>query len=296
MQKGMTSNVTEQRRYDDGVVLTAIRKDSRKWEHFKDYLEAAITASRRTRFMINTQALGSIILYIALLNSWPSNWMRDRIATLADLKSDYAKRVLAHSNANLKSVDAADSNDISELRKWMIRAYGENSFSISVPGLGISFDINHAALVGGIAMSILLILLRFALIAEARCIALYFAKAQYYGEVDEAYDLLSMYQVLTVPPQGLSDHVSSFTTRLTHLLVYLPATIYVIWIVFDTINVQSGSDISLSHTQARLLEGWFFMLVVISLTFEVSRRRKDLRVIWKMSASRRFGSTDGGIA
>lgn len=94
--------------------------------------------------------------------------------------------------------------DYDHLRKYvenLERVRTDKVLSVTVPFFGIVFDINDLGMFAGITFAIALLLFRFSLIRELRNVRLVFKQAQTVEHLELCYNMLSMQQVLTIPPQ-----------------------------------------------------------------------------------------------
>jgi len=146
-----------------------------------------------------------------ILLKFPAHYVRDTTIgnTTREPKGRQVRAVVWEniSRAELSSAIRRLSNfqchNEGELQ-WLLtnlkKAHIDNALLIEMPFLGISFDVNSLALISGLAFSIIYFLLYFSLSREQKNITLLFKIHRERGiHSRDIYQLLSMYQVLTVP-------------------------------------------------------------------------------------------------
>ncbi|MBK9416177.1 MAG: hypothetical protein IPN62_02545 [Flavobacteriales bacterium] len=147
-----------------------------------------------------------------LLNGWMAAnvWVRFPAHAIQERRAGSPHRVVDWSAIDKQEMGIA-INRLATLRchddrelQWILtnlhKAQVDNAMLIEVPILGLSFDINSLAIISGLAFMILYFLLFYSLSRELKNITLLF---RIHRERDitsrDIYQLLSMYQVLTIP-------------------------------------------------------------------------------------------------
>src|SRR5689334_4830640 len=130
----------------------------------EDYLNAAGDAAQRTRTVTFVLVVASVLALACLLNSLQSTWMRQRIAKVAQADSSYSRRLLGIGSTDPLTPDHLLHHEA--LYKAIIESYVGTALTVRVPLLGITFDINDLALLGGFSFLVLLIWFRFAMLRE----------------------------------------------------------------------------------------------------------------------------------
>src|SRR5215471_8618949 len=125
------------------------------------YLDAAADASKRTRTVILTVVVASVLAFVGFLNSIDHNWMLQRVRATSAQSSDYLKK---------KFPDVTDPDALKQSHDLfydaLMKAYVNNSYTIHVPFFGVSLDVNDLALLSGVAFIVLTLLFRFCLARE----------------------------------------------------------------------------------------------------------------------------------
>lgn len=172
--------------------------------------------------------------------------------------------------------------------QWMLtnlhKAQMDNAMLIEVPILGLSFDVNSLAVISGMSFMILYFLLYYSLSRELKNIKLLFRIHRERGVTSrDIYQLLSMYQVLTIPrsidrflspthkklAEDLMDLHADQNKRkrwLPMVPVVLPFMVWCTVFLYDLITKAAGSatNPSLTNTSA-VLSGIIGCFVLISL-------------------------------
>lgn len=208
----------------------------------RDYLEAASEASKRTRVIIITIAVASVLTFAGFLNSLDNSWMLQRVVKIADPGSNYMPT---------KFPEIGDVVHREALRKELltagVRSYFENTYSIRVPFFGITFDVNDLGLIGGLGFAILLILFRLSLARELDNLTLLFEEAKSDKDLPTFYNLLAMRQVLSTPPL-LGKEVSKTFRIIPKVIPVLPTFMLTIILANDIRTYHLGAALSLPHT------------------------------------------------
>lgn len=152
-----------------------------------------------------------------------------------------------------------DPNTFSDTKKEfysaLMKSYVDNTFTIKVPFFGITFDVNDLGLLSGFAFLILLILFRFSLMREYENTYLAFEAVEDDKEIlVPFYNLLSMRQVLTIPPilkpiPGMQ-HREGFrwATIIPKILSFLPFGTLTVVVINDFLTQNIGDILSSGHT------------------------------------------------
>lgn len=82
----------------------------------------------------------------------------------------------------------------------LVKSAAETKYTVHVPFFGVAFDINDVGILGGVALSAVLILLRLSLRSQIVSLRVGFKKAFGWNEEAEFYDVLAARQVFIFPP------------------------------------------------------------------------------------------------
>jgi len=217
------------------------------------YLDAAADASKRTRTVIITLVVASVLSFAGFLNSIDQNWMLARVRATSSPNSVYFKKKFPQLEENSDEAKQGHSMFYDALMK----AYVNNTFTIHVPFFGISFDVNDLGLLSGVAFLILLLLFRFCLARELDNLRVGFQKADREGRLDTFYLLLAMRQVLSMPrtdwpigrrASGNRKKPGLIVRVVPKSLAWLPVIVLAVVIAHDLLTFPYGNAVSTNHT------------------------------------------------
>lgn len=246
----------------------------------QDYLEASSDATKRTRIVLLTMVVASVLAAIGVLNSLQNSWMQGRIIAYQHPDSSYATALLGdyHPDANPQKQRLYEARYM-QLYAAAARGYVETN-SVHIPFFGVNCDINDLGIVSGFALVIILIWFRLCIRVEIENLNLSFTESRHLGQLPEFYRLLAMRQVMTTPrvPGRL---VHRFYLIAPIALCIIPAAVYVVLSIHDYLTRYVGDDLNMQiHTDIVLsLEG-LFSAVILWFTFQAWRRWRRLDQAW----------------
>jgi hypothetical protein len=225
----------------------------------EDYLEASSEASKRTRVIMVSIVVASVLTFAGFLNSLEQNWMLQRVQASALPNSPYVKRKFP----NISDPEIM-KKDQEVFYSALVNSYVNNTYTIRVPFFGITFDVNDLGLIGGISFIVLLLLFRFSLVRELDNLILSFEEAKQVKELPAFYNLLAMRQVLTVPPTKGRESVGVLMFA-PKILSFLPLIVLSIVIGHDFMTYDVGAAINVVHTVLLYIFTaalWAFVMIV----------------------------------
>jgi hypothetical protein len=268
-----------------------------------DYIALVDEASARVRRVIYVMVVASALIAAAAWNYRTSSWDNLRLAvvdfaaahlgeeperTTADSEQAY---LLPYAKAYVKALhkewkpDAATKAALLDRQKTMQHGFDDTYGHIKVPILGIGFNANDIGLVGGFGLMVVVFVLVLSMMRERANIRHAFAKAILERCVPDVYRVVSMSQVLTVPP-GLiaSQRVQPWLNRIHKALFALPAAVQILVVYVDIQTFHYGWAISRFNTLVELIGGGAFLLGILILTVWcfVESAKKDR--IWDIVA------------
>jgi hypothetical protein len=227
----------------------------------QDYLDATSDASNRTRSVIITMVVASVLIFGALINSFQHQWMLERLKALDSPQSPYTQKKIGPYPEvgrfpTRQAYEAAVTNYNERYHSFydaVARSYVENALSTKVPLFGFSIDANDLGILGGIAFVVILIMYRFCLTREVENIRIAHEEAKRFDQLWEFYTVLSMRQVFTIPP--------SRTIKRDRLLRWTPKTICTIPLIIH--SVVTGHDLYTNNI-GKLINGFHNLFLFTS--------------------------------
>ena len=190
-----------------------------------DFVEAAGTSSARSRWVFLIMIIFSIVVFTAFLNSRKGNWIGSRLKVVqyavnnfADVKAlseaDDFREKDSHAlhtpiERSAKFLQIYNIQEREEAKLWLqgyIQSRQRHIQIVSVPILGLSFDVNDLGFLSGMAFVILLLMLRYSMSREYTNVKLVFKKAKAADCLEDCYQLMSMTQIFTLPPSNEEPH------------------------------------------------------------------------------------------
>jgi hypothetical protein len=242
----------------------------------KDYVEASSEAATRTRRVTVVLMIASVLMFSGLLNSTYSSWKRQRMEALESVDSDYVKRRLGPppSSAEDYSMYVARYN---QLYSAALKDYVENAYTIRIPFFGIAIDTNDLGPLGGLALSVILVLYRTSITREIDNLRISFEGAEAQNRLHTFYYLLAMRQVLTFPNIHGKER-SRFMLIAPKILIFTPLTIYSMIVLYDYYSFALyGFTYKVIVT---MIQDAFFFAAVIVITFMIFIRLREIDKIW----------------
>ena len=263
-----------------------------------DLLSAASASTSRSRATVFILTGASIIAFAAAWKAMPFSWQRARVRS-ATAALDYLtqkqcptafKDLDKRIQGRLATIGVIDEvswcnhlkvgQQLAEARGFFddkhARAYlnvlEKNSIetvaSVHLPIFGVTFDVNDLGMFGGIGFAVLLVTLRLTLNREVQNLRAVFDVANRGGRPEEAYQYLSMSQVMTVPA-ALGSRLQPkpfFWVRAPMLLIWLPCLVQSTIFINDFATMPLGQISSPPLTLVTLLMSFASVIVILILT------------------------------
>jgi hypothetical protein len=245
----------------------------------KDYVDASSSAAKRTRSVTAVVMIASVLMFSGLLNSFQNSWKQQRVRALGNIHSDYVK-------AKLGVPPPLDTEEYSQyvahynqLYSAALKDYLENAYSIRIPFFGISIDVNDLGPIGGLALTVILILYRTSITREIDNLRLSFEGAKEQNQLSTLYYLLAMHQVLTFPNiRGRTR--SNFMRIAPKVLVFIPLTIYSMIVLYDFYTLAVMSIYAFVQVSITVLQETLFCVATTVITIMIFKRLKEIDEIW----------------
>jgi len=171
---------------------------------------------------------------------------------------------------------------INLLKSWE-KTELENVYLIRVPFFGVTFDINDLGIWSGIAFIIILFMFRFSLAREVKNVKYVFKIAKRFNVLETYYDLMSMYQVFTVPSSKDNDKIK-FVGKLPKYLFSLPFLVYSSVSINDIVTYMAGLSISASNTYITIGVSFILLLIIFKSTCSCYKIWNEMNNEWKKQA------------
>lgn len=264
------------------------------------YVNAVTESSRRTGTAMYLLLVASVVIFAAYWNVRPGGWTASRI-----MKSETALHYFPWDDKKNEALPAKEKAALAEARhfaemfnlltraeleadiKFHTERYREQSV-ISIPIFNIQVDVSDLGMLGGFTFVNLLILLRLSVGRELANLKFAFDEAERRQQTRAVYHLLSMHQVLSVPPhQGAM--IGRFWSKTNRALLLLPLLIQSLVFKNDWQTREYGMALNTANTYAQITAGVCFWLLTAMLTALSFRIWEQYDAEWKSQSARLFG-------
>ncbi len=253
------------------------------------YVSVFVTSSNRVRHAILTITTVAILMFICFKNTVPGNWTDSRLKlarTARDCRSwepDAVARCPGNSlvpravrwvnDRGLRSEQAVEER-IAEIEKLRV----ERITTLSVPAIGVAFDVNDTGFFGSIALTILMIMLFFAMARQHENLVLALWKVRQIMKTEPGthlqgesrsnliYHVLAMSQHFSRPPTLAHWRKRRATASLTNVLVFIPLMVQIILLSHDLHTQDLGMLFSPTWTVVSLTTQVCASLIILFLT------------------------------
>jgi hypothetical protein len=263
-----------------------------------DYLSAARTASDRARNVTIVLTVASVVMLVGMLNSLYHSWAARRLLECANPDSSYVTdnigpapnpalaRYQQHPKLYLEE-RARFEERYRDLNAELTKSYVETAFGVRVPLFGIFLDINDLGALGGFGLLIILFMFDYSVRQETENLKVGFERALADKELESFYDLLAMYQLLTVP---LRKHKQSraASAALPKAICVLPILVQLSVVGHDVYTNPTGEALDALHNTILLVCEMTWLFLMVPLTYWTTRRLCEVDRIWDQWALVRF--------
>jgi len=259
------------------------------------YLDRVNEASARVRQTLYVLVTASIVIFAAVWDTqstgWPYQravisqaeykyfgWDTKKEAELSSNKAqkaqlDLFRRSKQYANLSGHWDQKFDTQTITEMRMHVkaladaaSKSYADLTI-IKVPVFGVAIDVNDFGTLGGFVFVATLTILSLSLFRQHSNLKIAFSTAIGAQQLGTCYKLLSMSQVLTIPPAWGHQHdwraKLSFLPRLLYLL---PLGVQLFVFLNDRNSFNSGSVISPEHAAANRLWSTVSLIIIALIT------------------------------
>ena len=238
-------------------------------------------------------------MLVGMLNSLYHSWSARRVLLASDSNGDYVSdniglppSTTSPKYRNDRSLYEHELMLYEERYKSLyaafVRSYVDTGFGVHVPLFGIAVDINDLGAIGGVASLIILFVFDYSVRREIENLHVGFTRAADDNEVAAFYDLLAMYQLLTVPRRNRVDKRER-TAALPKLICVLPMVVQLIVVAHDIWTNPTGESLDRVHNDILLACEFGALILMVPLTYWTTRRLYEVDRIWDQWADVRFG-------
>jgi hypothetical protein len=216
------------------------------------YVETYRHSTERVRYIIFILMTLSVLVLVAQWNTADRSWLRHRFDKLRAVSRE--AKGLDEPSADAIVKKRMDDlyqrrEELDKMLEEYRQAVVERVYLVEIPGLGVTFDVNDLALFSGVAFSLLMLLLVFALMREYENLYLALFKVRRLNDsrsnkrgnetANYLYHTLAMSQVFSAPPT-LAIWKPSWVKRAVPIIIFfLPAAVmtYIIYVNQRTLTV-----------------------------------------------------------
>lgn len=166
----------------------------------------------------------------------------------------------------------------------LMEAQTENFTLVRMPILGVSFDINYLGLISGLVMYSLMALLYLSMVREDRNLKTLFGHGWKDNETDsrKLYELLSMYQVLTVPQKLYRpDNRRDMLTRKFVVGVFLfPCFVLLFIFGYDLLSFKIGLSLNPIMTIITSSSTLIALFAIAYFSYKLIDRQTRINRLW----------------
>jgi hypothetical protein len=270
-------------------------------DEMKPYIELVDEASARGRRVIYFLVVATMLVGAAVWNCRPGSWDNREIEVVRFAEKhlgeepvvqtstkvqvalfERAKAYLEASGRKWKK-DRDTTLYLSERSKSLQRIFEDNYGHFKVPIIGVAFHSNDTDLIGGFGLTVVLLVLRFSLMRERANVSRAFQEAVLRNCVVDTYVLLSMSQVLTVPPGiGMNQISQTFWNGIHKGLFVLPAIVQGSVLYIDYETFYYGWVISPADATLGIVGGGVFFICMLLLIYSCFHQSNATDRIWRL--------------
>jgi cell shape-determining protein MreD len=259
----------------------------------KDYVEATNDAARRTRTVTIVLVVASVLIGIGWYNSMRWSWELHRIRQAYDPDDRFVNRMLdsdRHPGVLIADKDGKTPADRfrTELQQATVKAYVENVRFLRAPFFGVAFDVNDLGVIGGIALIMILLAMRYSLSREIKNLNVSLREAIYHNDLSAFYHALAMRQVFTVPHMK-GEKKNLWLASSSRLICILPAGVFLLGVIYDYYSTFRLGVYSVKVVTLALIVETIWLALIIYLAFRCWERKRHIDEVWQRHWDRMIG-------
>lgn len=241
------------------------------------YVEIYRRSAERGRYIVLTVMVFSVVMLVAQWNTTDDSWTYKRYRRLVDLYEDTRSKAEGRADVVIQQETMGRYKSREELKHMLDeyrRARVERVYLFEVPGMGIALDVNDLGLFSGVAYTLLLLLLLFAVMREYENLYLALFKVRKLhdrgtsqgGEstANYLYHALAMSQVFHAPPTLAQWRQSKAKRNVPHIVFITPVLVqaYIVYTNYKTQYVLQWHKRLLAD---EMIPQYVFLLLVACL-------------------------------
>jgi hypothetical protein len=240
------------------------------------FIEEVNSASQRVRWGLSVLTIVSVVVFF---NAWANgygDWTEKKLDRAREVYrwwgTTNASDLKSRSYVQAKRFEAAVTNKRGAMDKdaWRTNIVAQfeeahksqhNHGAVSIAAFGITFDPNDLGLFSGITYLVVLVILRSCLARQLVNLKICLAKAEQYKCLQDSYPLLSMGQVLSIPP---SEHYAKkeLWGYVHKALYFLPILVHGVVVLYDLKTIEIGAAIDPLHAWTVLVSSGVFWMII----------------------------------
>lgn len=266
------------------------------------YLKRIDESSTRTRSTLYLLLTFCLLLSFALWNGRPGNWDHNQIQLLKRLTEllngtnrpadELTARALRFAELGGINIDELSLETMKMLKEQLIQKSNdlqkfqrERHNYVTLPGMGPLIRYNDMGLFGGLGLVALLFVLRFSLAREYDNLFITFAKASESSSLQDAYNLLTMSQVLSTPPRlNIPEKQGYFGWSLwgqgQKYLYFLPAVVQIGIISLDLITISHAWVLSPANSTIVVISSGVNLIAMLGLAWSCFSVATETDELW----------------
>jgi len=251
----------------------------------KDYVEATTDAAKRTRTVTIILVVASVLVAIGYYNSLQWSWARHRVkrAYSQQYKENIKRFIDPEGKLDLTTEGLKEKTLVDkyqdDFQTATARSYVENIRFVRAPFFGIAFDVNDLGIIGGLALIIILLLMRYSLSREIKNLNVAFREAVHHDQLSLFYHALAMRQVFTVPHMKGEDHNRLLATSPKFICV-LPIVVFTLGVAYDYYSILIAGQYSFKEVFVWLLLETAWLIIIVVLSLKCWERQSHINSIW----------------
>ena len=251
------------------VLESELKQVATRSDDLPDYATAFKASSDRARYAFYVVIIATVLIFITNYNVQEDSWPLRRI--------DFwfgSQNTAARAPAPGGAQETLEEQKTRLMREEYLRQFASRSVFAESPIPGVSIDVNDLGIVGGVALSLLMLILAICIVREHENLYLALYKVRMLcieegprcsdgqSRANLLYHSLAMSQVLSSPPtlarwqqRGVLHHFG--------ILFFAPAGVYVWVVITDFLTRERGESYGRSVTAQLVFEVIVFIAITL---------------------------------